>query len=495
MPLTERISVVEAGLRKNRVVVDPRWAMIFSCFLVLQHSAAAQGILHVDASRGNDAVTRAKNSAASPWRTIGRAAWGSVDRSKPKSAEGARAGDTVLITAGNYDFDGKINHRWGVVYNPVNQGTSAAKITFRALGPVKLTAPATASPVIGCFERSFIAWQGPFDVSEAGISISPDTGTVVLASAEGCGVDGIFIDGNGAPAYDDNHTGVRIEGCQSCYVRNATIRNVLHQRGNHNGSGVMLYNSNQTLVENNLIQAVDNAVFIKGVFAVNAPQSQSIVRHNLMIECGECIIVSDSRESRIYQNVIRNAEIALNLLAREAGENFHPVGDWFVNNTIDAMTSACVLVGGGPWHDGVRVWNNIFTGCPWVNYREAPFVAAAAVSWEHNVYHGFTKAFAKDSSPGDYSLGNWQKRFAQDSAPLASASADPMFANAAAADFRLCTGRGRPEAGCGGASAALRQGIDLLDLNRNGSTTDVIPAGAYVDNAETIGPLRSGIRK
>lgn len=483
------------GRRKNRTVIVARWAVALGCLLLLSDSATAQGTLYVDANRGNDAVARANNSATSPWRTIGRAAWGHADRNKPNSAEAARAGDTVSIVAGNYDFDGRINQRWGVVYNPVNQGTSAAMITFRALGPVRLTAPAAAAPVIGCFERSFIAWQGPFELSETSISISPDTGTVVLASAQGCGVDGITVDGNGAPAYDDNHTGVRIEGCRSCYVKNSTIRNVLHQRGNHNGSGVMLYNSDQTLIEHNLIQAVDNAVFIKGVFAVNDPQSQSIVRHNLMVDCGECVIVSDSRDSRIYQNVIRDAEIGLNLLAREAGENFHPVGDWFVNNTVDAMTSACVLVGGGPWHDGVRVWNNVFTGCPWVNYRDAPFVTATAISWEHNVYHGFTKAFAKDSSPGDYSLGNWQKRFAQDSATPTSASANPMFANTAADDFRLCTGRGRPQAGCGGASPALQQGVDVLDLNRNGSTTDVIAAGAYVDNAETIGPLQSATRK
>jgi hypothetical protein len=62
--------------------------------------------------------------------------------------------------------------------------------------------------------------------------------------------------------------------------------------------------------------------------------------------------------------------------------------------------------------------------------------------------------------------------------------------NAAADDFRLCQGRDQPAAGCRAASAALTVGIDILDLDGDGSTTDPIPAGAFVTNAEVVGPRR-----
>jgi hypothetical protein len=34
--------------------------------------------------------------------------------------------------------------------------------------------------------------------------------------------------------------------------------------------------------------------------------------------------------------------------------------------------------------------------------------------------------------------------------------------------------------------------VDILDLNHNGSTTDIIPAGAYVSGTEVIGRRAGG---
>ncbi len=464
--------------------------MLFAAVLLGAAPAMAQTTLHVNGAIGNDAVPRAANSAATPWRTIGRAAWGSTNRAAPNAAEGARAGDVVLIAAGTYDFSGTVRNRWGVVYNPVNEGTGAeSAITFRAAGPVSLTAAATASPVIGCFERDYVIWQGPFALSEASISIHPDTGPVAMAGGvRGCGVDGISIDGDGAPDYDDNHTGVRIEGCTSCFVRNSTITNVRHYRGNHNGSGVMLYDSYDTLIERNHIYAVDNAVFVKGVRG-NAPQSGTIIRFNLFANCAECVTVSYSQDSRVYQNVIRDSEIGLNLLANETRAFAHPVGDWFVNNTVANMSGACVFLGGGPWQERVRIWNNIFSGCRRVNYREgAPFGKADAVSWEHNVYHKISN-FADDGS-SRYGLRQWQQELAHDLAKPPSVEADPRFVDASNGDFRLCRGAGLPAASCRAGSSVAATGVDVLDLDGDGDTADVIPAGAFVTNTETFGGSR-----
>ncbi len=464
--------------------------LLLAGWLFAAAPAIAQTTLHVNAATGHDAVTRAANSAATPWRTIGRAAWGSTNRAEPNAAEAARAGDVVVIAAGTYDFSGSVRNRWGIVYNPVNEGTGADKaITFRAAGPVSLTAAAAASPVIGCFERDYVIWQGPFALSEASISIHPDTGPVAMAGGvRGCGVDGISVDGDGAPDYDDNHTGVRIEGCTSCFVRNSTITNVRHYRGNHNGSGVMLYDSYDTQIERNHIYAVDNAVFVKGARG-NAPQSGTIIRFNLFANCNECVTVSYSRDARVYQNIIRDSEIGLNLHANDQSAFGHPVGDWFVNNTVYNMAAACVFLGGGPWQERVRVWNNIFSGCRRAIYREgAPFGNADAVSWEHNVYNRIA-SFSDDGS-GRYGLRQWQQELAHDLAKPSSVETDPRFADAAAGDFRLCRGAGLPAPSCRASSSVLAIGIDVLDLDGDGDTTDTVAAGAVVTGTETFGGQR-----
>jgi hypothetical protein len=453
-----------------------------------QAPSTAPTTLYVDAALGNDSVSRAANSAERPWKTIGRAAWGSTNRSATNAAEAAQAGDRVMVAAGTYDFSGRIGQRWGVVYNPVNEGTSPTNaITFVANGPVILTAADAAAPVIGCYGRDHIVWSGPFDIDEANISISPDTGTVVMSGdVTGCGVDGIRIDGNGAPKYVDNHTGVRIEVCRGCFVRNSTITAVRHMRGNHNGSGVMLYDAYDTLIENNYIHDVDNAVYIKGAQR-KVPQSGTTVRYNLMANCGECLTILASKDSRIYQNVIRDSQIALNLTAMTAEPINHPVGDWIVNNTIDNMSAACIFPSGGPWHTEVRIWNNILTNCRRVIYREEGTFGKSGVDWQHNVYDGFG-GFANDGSQS-YGIEQWRSNFAQDHATPASKTTNPGYVNRADHDFRLCRGARTPRDTCRTASAAGSIGVDILDLNRNGQSTDLIPAGAFVTNEERIGPV------
>lgn len=62
-----------------------------------------------------------------------------------------------------------------------------------------------------------------------------------------------------------------------------------------------------------------------------------------------------------------------------------------------------------------------------------------------------------------------------------SITSNPLFQDVSAGNYRLRSD-----------SAALRAGIDVLDLNRNGSTSDPLPLGAYITGNEAIGLLVGG---
>jgi len=86
-----------------------------------------------------------------------------------------------------------------------------------------------------------------------------------------------------------------------------------------------------------------------------------------------------------------------------------------------------------------------------------------------------------------FSFATWRSSAYDFQDAHSTSGVNPLFVNAAVRNFRLCTAVGVPSADCTGASPALNAGIDILDLNHNGSTTDVIPAGAYITGNERIG--------
>ncbi|MCU0736716.1 MAG: hypothetical protein MUF20_14595, partial [Methylotetracoccus sp.] len=148
-----------------------RFHLIAAFSMILTASFADAKVLYVDRNSGNDATTYEANSATSPWRTIGRAAWGSTTRSSPNASQAARAGDTVIIRAGTYSTAGS-GLRYDPAYNPANSGTAAQPIVFQAEGTVTLTLSSSRGPVIGSNERNYITWKG-FTINEANAPSTP----------------------------------------------------------------------------------------------------------------------------------------------------------------------------------------------------------------------------------------------------------------------------------------------------------------------------------
>ena len=458
--------------------------------------ADAQTTLYVDGSTGNDAVSKANNSASSPWRTIGRAAWGSTNRSAPNAGEAAAAGDRVMITGGTYTTSVAVNNRWGVVYNPVNQGTASSPITFTCVGDCVLGAPSANGPVIGAEGRNYIKWVADIgqghswqitafgnqsgSASATQVNTAPDTGPVVCHGSTGCWVEGADIDGIGRVDYDDNWNGIRLENCNACTVRYNTIRNFRTLSDGVNGTAITLYGSPNTIVENNYATNTYSGIYFKDQ-AHTLLQQNIRARYNKIDGVNECFRFSMTSEDRnyVYQNVCMNSSFGL--FTTGGGLS----NDWIFNNTFYNIQNAgmyLTIMGSGG-----RFWNNIVVNADRAVLLEGGSMPnSSVIDLEHNVYFGHRQFYT--GADGNRTLSSFRSAHpSQESDAPLSVEANPLFVNASQGDFRICTGAGNPAPNCTGPSAALAIGVDMFDLDGDGNTSETIRAGAFVTNNELIG--------
>lgn len=164
-------------------------------------SGVPEANLFVDpnGSDHSDSYTRAQIIAAAgarQWDTIGRAVWGSSDRSTPSSTECAQPGDVVAIKGSAnsasptlYTTNVSIRNNSTPVYLPAITGTAGNYITFVADGYVRLGAPAANSPVIGnSGTRNYIKWYADRATARFFITCDGRMGTPVnIASSSASG--------------------------------------------------------------------------------------------------------------------------------------------------------------------------------------------------------------------------------------------------------------------------------------------------------------------
>lgn len=471
------------------------WLQLISgvCFLailVAMTSIKAHAkTLYVNGSTGNDSVSYAANGPSAPWRTIGRAAWGSTNRDARNGAEAARAGDLVSVAAGTYSGTGT-QSRNEILYYTENNGTAGNPIIFRANGLVQLT-QSGAGAMIGSYNRDFITWDG-FTLNEASALSVPDTGLVTVYDANGVTLENLDINGNGdANGRVDNHTGIRIEGSTNVTVRNNRIQNVYTQSNPHNGACIQTYASQGLLIEHNELFNCGAGIFLKGGPWSSMATMSSTLRYNYIHDIGEpgngsAIALhagapyTAQNPLYIYQNLIRNCT--------DAGFKLWPLDPTdptgspqyaqFINNTMDNCPTAIHVHSALNVSSGHRIWNNIITRSDHViGYNDAASnVIPSRIDFEHNVYFTY-QTFAEIGNGTRYTLASWQNTYNHDLAAPASINSDPLYS---AGSFTLQTG-----------SPARTRGIDYLDLNGNGSTTDTVPAGAYITGNEVIG-INSG---
>ncbi len=303
---------------------------------------------------------------------------------------------------------------------------------------------------------------------------------MVCHGATGCWVEGADIDGGAQTDFTDNYDGIRIENAPSAVARNNTIRNFRNQANTGNGSGIKLYGSPNSIVENNYVTNVGSAIAIKDS-SFTLLQNNMRIRGNKFDGVDRCISWSTATEDRnyVYQNVCANS--LLGLFVTLGGLT----NDWIFNNTFYNITGAAVFPSGNG--GGGRFWNNIVVNANRVVLVESGSMPSTnIIDLQHNVY--FNHPVFYSGADANRTLSGFRGLYGgQESAAPLSIEANPFFVNASAGDFRLCTGPGAPSASCTGASPALTIGIDILDLDGDGSTTDTIRAGAHITNTEVFG--------
>ncbi|ACL73433.1 hypothetical protein Tgr7_2354 [Thioalkalivibrio sulfidiphilus HL-EbGr7] len=442
--------------------------LISIALLLLLSTPALSKTLYVDGTRGNDNVSYQDNSAEMPWRTIGRAAWGSTNRSSPNPSEAARAGDTVIIRAGTYSTTGT-GVRYDPAYNPANSGTASNPIVFQAEGTVILTQTGRG-PLIGANgnygARDYISWKG-FTINEIDALSTSDTGPVVLWSTTGSTIEDCVINGYDNGVNGDNHNGIRLENTTNVVLRNNRIFNVLNF-GNvhHNGAGIMAYFSRGALIENNEIYDSGAGIFVKG-----GDNRDFTIRNNLLRNNGKGILTMYTHpdgEHRIHQNIAINngSGISIELNSKNVS---------VVNNTLVGNGNGLRIGWCGDTMSNVRFRNNIIAHSQTEGFSAGECGSTNPFNIDHNIYHNNPRGWSIAGTRYT-SIEAW--RAALGGKELSSFTSDPRFQDISTLNYRLQS-----------SSPAFGAGIDVLDLNNNSITSDAITIGAYITGTESIGLL------
>lgn len=421
--------------------------------------------LYVDSQTGNDATSYANNSAGQPWRTIGRAAWGSTNRHQPNAGNAARAGDTVIIQEGIYDATQTSDQRYYPYYNPANSGTSGNYIIFQANGNVQLRSSSSdRRPLIGSYQRNYIVWDG-FTLNENSMNVHADTGPVVIWACNNTIVKNLHITGINQN-WNDNHNGIRIENADNITVQNCYITGFYEDHG----SGVTTYTSSNVLLEHNEVTNCQQGLFVKG-----ANDGPFIIRYNYIHDSvykGIRLGGLRSGGAKVYQNVLHDVDVAIHI------EDFASDGPRNVQVVNNTLVSTVNFERGSIWmmdHYGgvsnIEIKNNVITDSDRSGIHLSNNDILAELDSDYNLIHNNFVDFRDRNS--NMPLSEWQDRHSKDANSITS---NPSFVDAGNHNYKVNT-----------VSPSDNAGIDVLDLDGDGSVRDPINIGAYITGNEVIG--------
>jgi len=451
----------------------------------------------------DNSTSRAANSAAAPWCHLARAAWGSTNRSSPNTSECARAGDVVHAMAGTYrtssDGEGgslsnaEPDNGWQPIYNPALSGTAGSPITFVATGGrvILESTPnsneASGEPVIGAKDRSHIVWTGDggdgwWYIDERNIDMRRGYASVVVHMSSFVEISYVEVNGMTQNWGSENHNGIRLEHTTNIELHNNLLYGIKNSPSSQNSAAIMSYATSHGNYHHNEIFDSATGIWPKGGESPEGAHNIDI-HHNLIYDIAEKGIIAKSMHANgeaayVRQNVVYNCGTFCMYIYGDdsAVDGLGPEDAVIANNTFYHCPDRGMYLNAANRFDNIRFFNNIFMD---VNGSVIYFEGGVGdITFDYNNYYDYGGI-----ASGNSSLSSWQSSGYDPH----SVVTNPRFANAAGHDFRLCTGSGLPAAGCSGASPALNLGLDILDLDGDGSTTDRIPAGAYITADDIIG--------
>lgn len=447
----------------------------------------SQNLLYVDNQDPdcNDSTSRASNSGDDPWCSLGRAVWGSTDRDSPVASEAAQAGDVVIVREGTYTTSGLSNwettNRWGAIYNPVNDGgPSNGHITIRAENPATWNSDSysvlesepmdylggTGQPVIGANSRQYIVWDG-FYIDELNADPHADTGASVIVGSSFIRLRNLHIVGHDLD-WGDNHNAIRIENSDNVTIRNNYLTGYVEDHG----AGVMTYGVGDALMEHNEITTCLHGLFLKGY---DNPGPFTLRYNYIHDSVGRGVRFGELMDGGavVSQNVLLNNMYGC-YTADATSDG--PMNTKIVNNIIDGGThEARGTVFYYSTLNGIEnalLQNNIVVNANH-GIDAGTDNAIDQLTSDYNNVHNCSVEYI--SPTGEMTLSEWQSAYSKD---LNSFTTDPEFMDPSGGDYRL-----RPGSPCENA------GIDILDLDNDGDTTDPVNIGAYITGDECIGLL------
>ena len=318
-------------------------------------------------------------------------------------------------------------------------------------------------------------WDG-FYIDENNVNTVPDTGPVTVWLANNVTLRNLELRGKHA-TWSDNHNGVRIEESDRVTLANCLIYNFSMTQAGRNGSAVMTYTSTNVIIQNNTIHTSDGGIFVKG-----SNVGPFTIRRNLVygirsdgIVFGGIGTPAGSAGAVVAQNIVRTSGSGIAFIGYDA---YSPQNVTIANNTLYNNTAGLFFKPNTAGYRNIRVYSNIVSNSD-VSMQGEDVSDLSNVGIQHNFYHaGGTHGRLNYTN---YNLSQWQSSLHKDNMSPAARAGDPLFVSAAGNDFRLQTG-----------SPARSGGVDVADVNGNGSTTDGIAVGAYVTGSETIGASAGG---
>ncbi len=413
--------------------------------------------LYVDAAVGDDSIEYESNSAQKPWKTIGRAAWGSTNRARPNKRQAAQAGDTVVVGEGTYTVGQMSGNRIDPAWNPANSGKSDKPIIFKADGKVVLrsTSSAAGGPIIGSLERSHIVWDG-FFIDEENIRTLPDTGPVVIWDSHYITLQNLEVSGKTA-SWADNHNSIRLEAAHHVLVRGNKLYGNRTSRTSGNAAAVMLYLSDNIIIEDNEIFDSDAGIYLKGLnpgpLTVRSNLIHDVSRNGIhLVQVG----IGDAPGAKIYQNVIKDAEIGIffnPVPTRGSGYSAPYIANiYLVNNTLDRNDVGIFMRPRIEHYKNIVVTNNIISNSGMaINAEEVSELPGFQMS--HNMYGG-NRGFGKLAGRG-ISFNKWKSVLDLDIE--GSGRNSPDFVDPKRNDYRLSK-----------KSKGRNSGVDILNLAGKG---------------------------